>query len=66
VRDNEEAGKAALSKWQEAIPWLQKLSLFPKRIDGTEIKDPNDLGARLPEGVGQWVFADLCKRHKIG
>jgi hypothetical protein len=59
VADNDETRQAALSAWLEA-----PLRLL-EQVDGVEIKDPNDLAARLPEGVGRKVFRDLCKRRKI-
>jgi hypothetical protein len=30
-----------------------------------EIKDPNDLAAKLLDGVGQKVFSDLLRRRKL-
>jgi DNA primase len=66
IGDNDEAGQAALSIWQEAIPWLQKPLQLPEQVDGMAIKDPNDLAAKLPEGVGQKLFTDRCKRLRIG
>ncbi len=65
VRDNDEAGEVALSAWREAIPWLEKTLELPKQVDGVGIKDPNELAAKLPEGVGEKIFADLCKRRKL-
>jgi DNA primase len=65
VADNDEAGQMALSAWQEAVPWLEKPIRLPEQVDGVEIKDPNDLAAKLPDGVGQKVFADLYKRRKL-
>ncbi|MBE0411519.1 MAG: hypothetical protein IBX69_17480 [Anaerolineales bacterium] len=46
-------------------PWLEKPLRLPERVDGVEIKDPIDLAAMLPEGVGRKIFRDLCKRRKI-
>lgn len=65
VADNDEAGQMALSAWQEAVPWLEKPLQLPEQVNGVEIKDPNDLAAKLPEGVGQKIFRDLCKRRKL-
>jgi hypothetical protein len=65
VADNDEAGRMAISAWQEAVPWLEAPLRLPEQVDGVEIKDPNDLAAKLPEGMGQKIFRDLCKRRKI-
>lgn len=65
VADNDEAGAAALSAWQEAVPWLEAPMRLPPQVDGVEIKDPNDLAAKLPDGVGRKVFMDLIRRRKL-
>lgn len=65
VADNDDAGRMALSAWQAAVPWLEEPLALPEGVDGVEIKDPNDLAAKLTEGVGQRVFRDLCRKRKL-
>jgi DNA primase len=65
VADNDDAGRLALSTWQDAVPWLEEPLLLPREVSGVEIKDSNDLAAKLPDGEGQRLFSDLLRRRKL-
>ncbi len=58
-------GEMALSTWRVPIRWLEKPLAIPSQVDGMAIKDPNDLAAKLTDGVERKIFADLVKRRKL-
>jgi DNA primase len=62
IRDNDPGGALAYAAWRERLPGLEAPLALPEKVGGAAIKDPNDLAARLPEGVGRKLFRDLAKK----